>query len=267
MRRPLALLAVIASLALSLLLTACGGEGTLVDDSRLAGDGELAERTITVLAASSLTEVFTALGEEFEAENPGVRVRFAFDSSATLAQQAAQGAPADVLATADAATMQQAVAADATIGEVTTFARNHLVLAVPADNPAGVMSLGDLDADPSPTYVICVPTAPCGDLAARALEADGVTAAPASLEVDVKAVLAKVVDDEADAGLVYATDAVAAGDDVTSFEIDGAARQETVYPAAVLVEAVQPDLARRWIAFLTARPGRTALTAAGFDQP
>ena len=112
-----------------------------------------------------------------------------------------------------------------------------------------------------------MPTAPCGDLAARALDAAGVTRPPVSLEVDVKAVLAKVVEDEADAGLVYASDAVAAGGAVRSTEIDGDASQATTYPAAVLADAAHPALARRWIGFLASRPGREALTSAGFDLP
>src|SRR6188472_388801 len=124
-RRVLAAAALLALLP----LTACGG-----------GDDDT---TVTVLAASSLTGTFTELGKDFEEQHPGVTVTFAFDSSATLAQQATQGAPADVLATADTATMDSARSAQAAPPKV--FATNVMVLATPADNPGDVQSFADLD--------------------------------------------------------------------------------------------------------------------------
>src|SRR3954470_24984533 len=124
------------------LLSGCGG-----------GDDDT---TITVLAASSLTGVFTELGKDFEDQHPNVTVKFAFDSSATLAQQATDGAPADVLATADTTTMDSAKAAQASTPQV--FATNVMVLATPSANPAGVQSFSDLDRS-SVKFVMCVPTA------------------------------------------------------------------------------------------------------------
>ena len=247
-----------------LLLAACGASAAGSSQDQSGG------RELTVLAASSLTEVFTELGSRFEEGHPGVRVRFAFDSSATLAQQAAQGAPADVLATADEATMRSAEKAGAVQGSAETFALNELVLVTPRDNPADVTSLADLDrrrGDIEPAYVICVETAPCGDLAARALTQAGIQREPASLEIDVKAVLAKVVDDEADAGIVYATDAVAAGDAVRSFSIDGSDALRTSYLAAALEPSSRPDLARDWLTLLDSDVGRRALRTAGFGIP
>ncbi len=181
------------------------------DDDTTASGGET---ELTVLAAASLTETFTALADEFESTHPGVTVALAFDSSATLAGQAVAGAPADVLATADAATMQDAVdggAVEADPDSPARFATNVMTLVVPADNPAGITSFADLD-EPGVDYVVCVDTAPCGKVGAALLTANEVTADPASLETDVKSVLAKVASDEADAGLVYVTDATAAGD-------------------------------------------------------
>src|SRR3954468_7119135 len=120
-----------AAALLSLLpLTACGG-----------GDDD--DTTITVLAASSLTGTFTELGKEFEQQHSGVTVKFAFDSSATLAQQAGGGAPADVLATADVATMDSAKSVQAATPQV--FATNVMRLVTPSDNPAGIASFADLD--------------------------------------------------------------------------------------------------------------------------
>lgn len=236
----------LATLVLALPLAACSGE-----------DGEL-----TVLAAASLTETFTELAAAFESEHPGVEVRLAFDSSATLAQQAVGGAPADVLATADERTMGDA--ADALAAEPRVFATNEMVLATPAGNPAGIRALGDLDrADV--TWVACAETAPCGAVAA-ALTRD-LARAPASLEVDVRAVLTKVAADEADAGLVYATDALAAGDDVASFPIAGASRNRTAYAVAPLEQAADPGPAGEFVDLVLSGTGREILEDAGFGAP
>ncbi len=246
-------------LALALLLAVSGcGSGSAKEPG--------ADTTLTVLAASSLTEVFTDLGQAFEAAHPGVHVRFAFDSSATLADQAAQGAPADVLATADLATMADATDAGVVPAEPRVFARNTLVLAVPADNPAHLTSFADLDR-PGTAYVVCVETAPCGTLAARALRTEQVMNPPKSLEVDVKAVLARVTEGEADAGLVYSTDAVAAGAAVTSFPVPHAEDFPTVYPIAALRQSAHPALARAWLDFVLSAEGQRVLADAGFGSP
>lgn len=236
-------------------LAGCGSGG--------AGSGQ---RTLEVLAAASLTETFTELAGRFEEDHPGVTVRLVFDSSATLAEQVGQGAPADVLATADERTMQAVVDAGNTETEPTLFASNRLVLVTPPDNPAGVTSVADLD-DPRVTYVVCVPAAPCGAVARTVLDASGVNAPAASEEVDVKAVLAKVTLDEADAGLVYATDAVAAGDRVGSVEIPAAEDAVTRYPVAALSEADDPGLAADWVGLVTSEEGRQVLRGAGFGAP
>jgi molybdate transport system substrate-binding protein len=245
----------LACLALVLPLAACGGGG---------GDGEADATTITVLAAASLTGSFTELADQFEQDHPGVTVKLAFDSSATLAQQAVEGAPADVLATADTATMDSAKAAlDA---EPEVFATNTMVLVTPRDNPAGITGFQDLDRG-DVTYVVCVETAPCGKVAAALLTDNGVATEPASLEVDVKAVLARVTSDEADAGFVYATDAVAAGDRVESFEIPHADDEITTYPIAALQQSHDSRLAQEFVDLVTGTDGRQVLTDAGFGQP
>jgi molybdate transport system substrate-binding protein len=240
-----------ASLLALLPLTACGGGGH---------DGT----TITVLAASSLTGTFTELGKEFEDQHPGVTVKFAFDSSATLAQQATQGAPADVLATADTTTMDSAKAAQASTPKV--FASNVLVLATPAADPAHVSSFADLDKS-SVTYVVCVPTAPCGKVAQALLEQDHITGKPVSEEVDVKSVLAKLTEGEADAGLVCATDAVSAGDQVKQIAIPGSDRQVTTYPIVALKQSKSADLAQKFVDLVTGTRGQQVLARAGFGRP
>jgi molybdate transport system substrate-binding protein len=239
-------------LALLLPLAACGGD-----------DGDTGT-TITVLAAASLTETFTDLAADFESAHDGVSVKLAFDSSATLAEQAVGGAPADVLATADTTTMDSA--ADALAADPEVFATNTMVLVTPADNPAAITSYDDL-ASGDVTYVVCVDTAPCGKVAATLLDSTGLTSEPASLEVDVRAVLAKVTSGEADAGLVYATDAVAAGGDVRTFEVPGAADAVTTYPIAPLDQSHDADLAQEFVDLVLSDAGRQVLQDAGFGSP
>ncbi len=222
-------------------------------------------KTLTVLAAASLTETFTSLAETFEDDHPGVEVRLSFDSSATLAEQVVQGAPADVLATADADTMAGVVDAGAVDGDPQVFATNTLVMVVPAGGGSPVTGLDDLGADGT-AYVSCVETAPCGALTAKVLEANGVAADPSSQEVDVRAVLGKVELGEADAGFVYRTDAVAAGDAVDVVGIPGAGEFVNEYPIAVTADA-DPELAADWVDLVLSEVGERVLTDAGFGQP
>jgi molybdate transport system substrate-binding protein len=249
---PIKKTAALAVLALVLPLAGCGG-----DD-----DGDTT--TITVLAAASLTGTFTELADRFEADHDRVQVKLAFDSSATLAQQALDGAPADVLATADTATMD--TAGDALDGGPELFATNTMVLVTPADNPAGITGFDDL-AHGDLTYVVCVDTAPCGKVAAALLADNTVTTDPASLEVDVKAVLAKVTSGEADAGIVYATDAAAAGDSVRVFDVPHADEEVTSYPIATLEQSGEADLAQQFVDLVLSDAGRQVLADAGFGPP
>ncbi len=229
----------------------------------LAGCGEEGDqRELTVLAASSLTDAYEELATDFE-QDRGVEVTFSFGSSTDLAAQAADGAPGDVLATADETSMQVAEDAGVT-GEVSRFATNTLVIVTPPDNPAGVRALADLEGA---TWVRCADEAPCGRIALAVLEDDGVTAEPASLEDDVRATLDKVVSGEAEAGLVYASDAVAAGDDVATVEIPGAEEQITSYFTATLEQSEDRELAEAWVEHLTSDEGRAVLTDAGFGPP
>ena len=246
-------LALVPVLGLVLAASACGGGSQ-------GGDG----RQITVLAASSLTGTFTELAREFEKEHPGVDVKLAFDSSATLAQQAVGGAPADVLATADTATMDSAKAALADAPQ--DFATNTMVMVTPRADPAGLTAIRDL-GKPGVTYVTCVETAPCGKVAAALLADNHVTAKPASLEVDVKSVLAKVTSDEADAGLVYRTDAVAAGDQVEAFPVPHAGAEVTTYPIAPLTQSNDARLAQQFVDLVLGDRGQQVLHDAGFGQP
>ena len=243
------------SLALVLPLAACGGGDDGADTA--SDNGEL-----TVLAAASLTDVFEELATGFEEEND-VDVTFSFGSSTDLAEQVADGAPGDVLATADETSMGLAEEAGVT-GEVETFATNVLTIVVPKGNPAGIESLDDLEGS---TWVRCADEVPCGKVALAVLDANGITAEPVSLEEDVRATLDKVVSGEADAGLVYATDAVAAGDDVEAVAIDGAEANLTSYYATTLEQSENADLAADWVAWVTSEEGQAILGDAGFGSP
>ena len=242
-------------LALGAATTGCGGSSTGGDDESL-----------TVLAAASLSGTFAELEQAFREQHPGVDVRLSFDSSATLAGQVVEGAPADVLATADEQTMESVVAAGAADGRPTAFASNRLVLVVPDDNPARIHSIDDLE-EKGVDYVVCVPSAPCGHIAVAALDEAGVDAPAASEEADVKAVLSKVVLGEADAGLVYATDALDAGKSVRTFEISSSPATTTRYFVAALRDAASPELARDWVDLVLSKRGQKVLADAGFGSP
>ncbi len=230
----------------------------------LGGCGSDDETTIQVLAAASLTEAFTDLAEDFEADHAGVEVELLFGSSTDLAQTVADDAPGDVLATADQTSMQVAVDAGVTDAEPAVFAANRLVIVTAPGNPAGIESLADL-ADVS--WVRCADDIPCGRVALGLLEDASVSAEPVSLEVDVKAALEKVTTGEADAGLVYASDAVTAGEAVATVPIEGSDELPAVYYVAPLAQAADSGLAADWIELVNSPAGRAALDDAGFSAP
>lgn len=230
------------------------------------GGAKPAARTLTVFAAASLTGTFTVLGKAFEAERPGTSVRFNFGSSAALAQQVSQGAPADVFAAASPATMRTVTDAALTRGPATVFVRNQLRIAVPADNPVRVHTLADL-ADPETKVALCAPQVPCGAAAAKALAAAGLKVHPVTLERDVKATLTKVELGEVDAALVYTTDVLAAAGRVRGIAFPEASTAVNDYLIATLKEAPAPDLAGEFLALVRSERGRQVLVRAGFEAP
>ncbi|HHX84302.1 MAG TPA: molybdate ABC transporter substrate-binding protein [Actinomycetales bacterium] len=238
-------------------LGACSGTG--------GGDDDEAGRTLTVFAAASLTEAFTEIADELEQAHPGVTVRLSFDGSSGLVDQIAGGAPADVLATADEQTMARATDAGLVAGAPRVFATNVLTLVTPAGNPAGVTGLDDsLDGT---RLVVCAEAVPCG-AATRALAARaGVGLEPVSEETGVTDVRGKVASGEADAGIVYATDAAAAGDAVDEIPIAGADASPNRYPIAALADAADADLAADFLDAVTGPPGREVLERHGFGAP
>jgi molybdate transport system substrate-binding protein len=208
-----------------------------------------------VFAAASLAEAFRALGRPAE---------FQLAASSTLVVQIEQGAPADVVATADEPTMQRLVAGQLAL-EPRLFARNSLEIAVEAGNPKGIQGLADL-ARPDLLVVLAAPEVPAGRYAREALAAAGVQVKPRSLEENVKAVLTKVLLGEADAGIVYRTDVLAAGPKVTGVAIPASAPQAT-YWIAVLRGARRPEAARAFAAHVLSPEGRAVFARFGFASP
>ena len=219
-------------------------------------------RTLTVFAAASLGGTFTALAAAFEAAHPGVRVSLVFDGSSGLASQIVEGAPADVFAAANLVTMQSVV--DAGLADKPeTFASNVLEIATAPGNPAGISPCADL-ADPGLVLGVGAPEVPCGAATVAIETATGVALRPASEENSVTDVLGKVTSGEADAGLVYASDVLSAGDAVTGIPFPEAEGAVGEYPIAALREGPQPALAAAFVEFILGTEAQAQLAAAGF---
>jgi molybdate transport system substrate-binding protein len=222
--------------------------------------------TVTVLAAASLTEVYGDLAARFEHLHPHVTVTESFGGSSALATQIVQGAPADLLATANEATMKTVTDAHLADGAPIVFATNVLTLIVPPSNPAEVATLADL-AKPGVKVALCDTTVPCGSAATTLLAAEKLSVTPVTLEVDVKAVLTKVELGEVDAGLVYVTDARTAGGKVRQLAMADAANVVNRYPIVVLSASTNKAAARAFERFILSPTGLAALKRAGFGAP
>jgi molybdate transport system substrate-binding protein len=240
-----------------LLLAGCGGTPATGDDD----SGDEGAGTVTVLAAASLTEAFTRIGEDFRAAHPGTTVTFSFGGSSGLAQQIVAGAPADVFAAASPATMRTVTEAGDAAGEPATFARNQLVIAVPKGNPQGVSGLASL-SEPGVKVALCAEQVPCGAAAKKA----GVRVTPVTQEQDVKAALAKVKLGEVDAALVYRTDVRAAAADVDGVEFPESARAVNDYPIVALRDAPNAAGAAAFVAYVRSAPAQRVLADAGFQR-
>jgi molybdate transport system substrate-binding protein len=245
---------VVVALAVALSCTAAGCG---------PGDPTNAKQTLTVFAAASLTDTFTEIGKEFEAEHDVVRVRFSFGGSADLVAQIQGGAPADVLASADTTTMGKL---GDTAKDPVSFASNTLEIAVPPGNPAGITSLADV-AKAGVKLVVCAPEVPCGTATQRVARTAGLTLEPVSEEQSVTDVLGKVESGEADAGLVYVTDVTGAGDKVEGVRFPESAGAVNVYPIAALRDSSHTLLATEFVQFVLGGRGQQVLAAAGFAAP
>ena len=266
MHRPIALGAsVVAALALGLAGCAPAEDGTGAATPSAAGSGSGLSGALTVYAAASLAAAFDELSTMFEERHPSVDVRpIAYDGSSTLATQLIEGAPADVFAAADERSMTRVVDEGLAV-DPRVFATNTLVLVVPAGNPAGIRGLDDL-ADPAATVVLCAAEVPCGAASATLLSNAGVEASVDSYEQNVTAVLTKVAAGEADAGLVYVTDASTTRA-VDAIEVDAGEDVVNRYPIVALKDAANPRAADAFVRFVLGDEGRRVLSDLGFGAP
>jgi molybdate transport system substrate-binding protein len=221
---------------------------------------------LTVFAASSLTESFTAVAKRFEKRYPDVTVKFDFDSSANLAAQIQQGAPADVFASADEANIRKAVDSGDVNTKPVVFAKNRLEIAVEKGNPKKVSGLADL-AKSGLVVVLCADAVPCGKYAAQAFANAGVSVSPASKEENAKATLSKVSLGEADASVVYVTDVRAAKGEVSGVKIPDRQNVIATYPIAVTKENRGSAAAKAWVQFIQSKAAQTTLRKFGFLPP
>ncbi|QGV77432.1 molybdate ABC transporter substrate-binding protein [Streptomyces ficellus] len=258
--------ATVLAAALLVPLAACGNDDTRKDGGASTGSGSAkaaAGADLTVLAAASLTDVFKTAGAAYEKSHPGTKITFSFAGSQELVAQVTQGSPADALVTADTKSMDK-VRADT--GTPTVIAKNRLVVATGEGNPHKVDDLKDL-AGPELKVVLAAPEVPAGKYSRQILDARKITVEPVSLEPNVRAVLSKVELGEADAGLVYRTDAESAEDKVDAVEIPDAQNAVAQYPAATLKGSKNAEAAAAFVAWLSSPEGQKILQDAGFQKP
>jgi molybdate transport system substrate-binding protein len=249
------LVTAIGALLISFGIAACG------DSGKEGNDGKL-----TVFAAASLTEAFTELGRQYEAQNEGIDVEFSFAASSELAAQIDQGAPADLFASADQPNMDKVVDSGLTVGSPAIFAGNVLEIAVPKGNPGNVQSLSDLEND-GLVVAVCDFQVPCGNAAREVLRKAGFEASVDSYEPDVKSVLTKVELDEVDAGLVYHSDVLASGDRIESIPIPGKYQVTNRYPIVAIRDSGNPEGAEGFIDLVLSERGQAELGDRGFRAP
>ena len=223
--------------------------------------------TITVSAAASLTEAFTKMGADFQKANSGTTVTFNFAASSALVQQIQGGAPADVFASADGTNMQKLVSGDQVTAEPTVFAANELTIVVKKGNPDHVKSLADLSE--LGTVSLCADAVPCGKYAQQALSQAIVTIPPEKITkgADVKATLSAVSTGDADAAIVYTTDAEAAGGSVQAVRIPAWLNVYATYPIAPIAASTNRDLADAFVKYTVSPAGQKTLAAYGFLPP
>ncbi|MDI3385086.1 molybdate ABC transporter substrate-binding protein [Streptomyces sp. B-S-A8] len=248
--------------ALLVPLAACGTG----DDGKKGADGaqqDGQQTELTVLAASSLTDVFKAAGAAYEKKHPGTEVKFSFAGSQALAAQVKQGAPADALVTADEKTM---AGLRSETGTPAIIAKNRLVIATGKGNPENIKDLKDL-AGSELKVVLAAPEVPVGRYSKRVLDKQDITVKPVSQEPSVRAVLSKVELGEADAGIVYKTDVTASGGRAEGVDIPDEQNAIAAYPAATLKTSEHADAAAEFVKWLGTPEAQKILQEAGFQKP
>jgi molybdate transport system substrate-binding protein len=253
------ILAAVVSTALMTGLIGCSPKSPSSQTSPASGK-------VMVFAAASLKPAFTQISRQFKNQNPGIGVDFDFAGSSDLATQLTQGATADVFASADTAQMDKISKAGLLTGNPTNFASNTLVIVTAPGNPKTINSFADL-AKPGLNVVICQQPVPCGAATQRIEESTGVRLRPVSEELSVTDALNKVTSGQADAALVYVTDAKAAGNKVATVNFPEAASAVNVYPIGVLKKAPLAAQAQKFVELVTSPTGQQILAQAGFARP
>jgi molybdate transport system substrate-binding protein len=256
-------------LSVAVVLGACSSDSkTATASSSASAAASAAARAsgpATVFAAASLTESFNDEQKTLKSEQRGLAITYNFGGSGMLVTQIQQGAPADVIATADTASMQKLV--DAGLVETpTTFAKNKLQILVAPGNPKNIMGLSDLARD-DVKFVTEDETVPAGKYSAQALASADVTVNPVSKETDVKSAVATVTSGEADATIVYVTDVTAAGSKGTGVTISDNQNVVATYPIAVLKAAKDHAAAQAFVDAMVKGSGQDALHNRGFLPP
>lgn len=248
------------------ILAACVGEGEPEPGASEARDGRALSGELLVSAAASLTDAFEDVASAFEARHPGVDVALNLGGSGALATQILEGAPVDVFASANPATMARVAEAGEVSGVPSVFAANRLRIAVPAGNPAGVAGPGDF-ADEALRLGLCAEGVPCGDLAREALARAGVVPALDTNEPDVRALLGKIELGELDAGITWATDVASAGGAVEGIDLPVEIDAVAELPVAVLAGAPNRAAAEAFARFLLSGDAMRILERHGFLPP
>jgi molybdate transport system substrate-binding protein len=257
-------------------LVSCGGgNGGGTDNGGSGGGGEKQGGTLTILAASSLTDAFGELGNTFEEQNQGVEVKQTFGASSDLLAQIQQGAPADVFASAAEEEMNTAVKDGLVPRKPEVFVKNREVIMVPKDNPANINSLEDM-AKPDTKLVLAAKDVPAADYAIEILGKANKEYGPdfeqdvlsnvVSREVDVRASVNRVVVGDADATFGYASDYTPdIRDKVKIIKIPPEQNIVATYPIAALKDAKAPELAKKWVDLVTSEEGQKVLEKWNFE--
>lgn len=236
------------------------------------------QQQLIIFAAASLTDAFEAMATAYETAHPDVDILFNFSGSSTLSTQLDQGAPADIFASANPNQMQKAIDSGRISGEPQTFAQNRLVLIVPADNPANIMSIDDL-ATAGITLILAAPDVPVRTYTDTMLDLlvsnpdygepyrNAVMANLVSEEPNVRQVSAKIAFGEADAGIVYLSDVTPdISDDVLAFPIPDDINTIAIYPIAITSDSPNPELAQNFVNFVLSAEGQQILQEWGFES-
>ena len=262
--RPVAFLAAVCAVIAALVLAACSSS-TTTSAPGSSSSGKLSG-TVTVFAATSLTDAFNQIGAAFEKANPGVTVKFNYQGSSSLATSINQGAPADVFASAAPTNMKTVTDAGNAVGTPKIFASNTGEILVESGNPKKITSVKDL-ANPAIKVVVCAPEVPCGHVAQEIFKNAGVTVKPVSEETNVGGVVTKITLGEADAGIVYVTDAKENAGKATGVPIPANQNAITEYPIVQVKDAPNAKAADAFISYVLGPDGQKVLASFGFMPP